>query len=137
MLVIIIIIIIKYFRPILDKKDPPEDKELAILDLSGSLSNVIPIVISCQSNQDRNNLWLTLAQRHEIGAEIGVIYARHFSTPAIARDQVNRRDNSTITFTGANENLTQFIKVSEIFDFSKFVRLFHRQGFALYGAMNR
>ena len=71
----------KYFRPILDKKDPPEDKELAILDPSGPLSNVILIVISCQSNQDRNNLlqkWLTLAQRHEIGmkgAEIGVTLA--------------------------------------------------------------
>ena len=37
-----------------------------------------------------------------------------------------------------NENLTQFvkallIKISEIFDLSKFVRLFHRQSFALYG----
>ena len=66
-------------------------------------------------------------------------YARHFSTLAIARDQVNRRDNSTIIFTGANENLTQFVKVllvkiSEILDSSKFVRLFYRQSFALYGS---
>ena len=54
------------------------------------------------------------------------------------RDQVNPRDNSTINFTGMNKNLTQFIKVllvkvSEILDSSKFVRLFHRQSFALYG----
>ena len=50
------------------------------------------------------------------------------------RDQVNRCNN----FTGKNENLTQFIKVllvkvSEILDSSKFVRLFHCQSFALYG----
>ena len=51
----------KYFRPILDKKDPPEDKELAILDPSGPLSNVIPIIISAQSNQDRNNLLSKMA----------------------------------------------------------------------------
>ena len=54
------------------------------------------------------------------------------------RDQVNPHDNSTIIFTGANENLTQFakvllVKVSEILNLSKFVRLFHRQSFALYG----
>ena len=56
----------------------------------------------------------------------------------IAHDQVNRHDNSTIIFTGANENLTQFIKVllvkvSKILDSSKFIRLFHCQSFALYG----
>ena len=55
------LVILKYFCPILDKKDPPEDKELAILDPSGPLSNVIPIVISCQSNQDRNNLLSKMA----------------------------------------------------------------------------
>ena len=53
-------------------------------------------------------------------------------------NQVNRHDNSTIIFTSTNENLTQFVtvllvKVSEILDLSKFVRLFHRQSFALYG----
>ena len=32
--------ILKYFHPILDKKDSPEDKELP--DLSGPLSKVIP-----------------------------------------------------------------------------------------------
>ena len=49
------LVILKYFYPILDKKDPPEDKEF-ILDPSGPLSKVIPIVISHQGNQDRNNL---------------------------------------------------------------------------------
>ena len=54
------------------------------------------------------------------------------------QNQVNRHDNSTIIFTSTNENLTQlvkvlFVKVSEILDLSKFVRLFHRQSFALYG----
>ena len=34
------LLILKYFRPILDKKDPPEDKELAILNPSGPLSNL-------------------------------------------------------------------------------------------------
>ena len=52
-------------------------------------------------------------------------------------DQVNQYDNSTIIFTGVNENLTQFVKVllvkvSEILDLSKFVRLFHHQSFVLY-----
>ena len=32
--------ILKYFRPILDKKNPPEDKELP--NPSGPLSKVIP-----------------------------------------------------------------------------------------------
>ena len=54
-------------------------------------------------------------------------------------NQVNRRYSSTVIFIGVNENLTQFvkvllIKVSEILDSSKFVRLFHRQSFALYGS---
>ena len=54
-----------------------------------------------------------------------------------SHDQVNRRDNSIIIFTGANKNLTQFVKVllvkvSEILDLSKFVRLFHHQSFVLY-----
>ena len=58
-----------------------------------------------------------------------------------SRDQVNTRDKSTTIFTGANENLTQFVKVllvkvSEILDSSKFVKLFHRQSFALYSSSN-
>ena len=55
-LVILGLVILKYFHPILDKKDPPENKELAILNPSGPLLNVIPIIISCQSNQDQTNL---------------------------------------------------------------------------------
>ena len=41
--------ILKYFRPILDKKDPPEDKELP--DPSGPLSKVIPSssIASCNA----------------------------------------------------------------------------------------
>ena len=58
-----------------------------------------------------------------------------------SRHQVNARDKSTTIFTRANENLTQFVKVllvkvSEILDSSKFVKLFHRQSFALYGSSN-
>ena len=48
-------------------------------------------------------------------------------------------DNSTIIFifSNANENVTQFIKVllvklSDMLDSSNFIRLFHRQSFALY-----
>ena len=54
-------------------------------------------------------------------------------------DQVNPRDNSTIISTGANENLTQFVKVllvkvSEILDSSKFITLFHHQIFVPYSS---
>ena len=41
--------ILKYYRPNLDKKDPPEAKELP--DPSGSLSKVIPLssIASCNA----------------------------------------------------------------------------------------
>ena len=46
--------------------------------------------------------------------------------------------NPTIYFTSASKNLTHFVKVllvklSEMLHSSNFVRLFHRQSFALYG----
>ena len=71
---------LKYFRPILVKKDPPEDKELYSICLghyrrlypSSLVAKVTKIETICYQK------WLTLAQRHEIGkkgAEIGVTLA--------------------------------------------------------------
>ena len=45
---------------------------------------------------------------------------------------------TTIYFTSTSKNLTQFVKIllvklSEMLHSSNFVRLFHRQSFALYG----
>ena len=82
--------ILKYFRPILDKKDPPEDKELP--DPSGPLSKVIPSssIASCNAKVTKvlkqakrsvtKNYYtkLTPAQRYEIGkkgAKMGVTAA--------------------------------------------------------------
>ena len=72
------LVILKYFHSILDKKDPPEDKELYSICLghyrrlypSSLVAKVIKIETVCYQK------WLTLAQRHEIGkkgAEIGVM----------------------------------------------------------------
>ena len=72
----------KYFCPILDKKDPSEDKELP--DPSGPLSKVIPSssIASCNAEITKvtKNSYtkLTLVQRYEIGkkgAEMGVTAA--------------------------------------------------------------
>ena len=125
-------------HPILDKKDPPEDKELYSIHL-GHYRRLYPSSLVAKVTKTEAfcyQKWLTLAQRHKIGkkgTKIGVMLT--ISQP---HDQVNRRDNSTIIFTSANENLTQFvevllIKVSEVLDTSKFVKLFHHQSFALYG----
>ena len=71
--------ILKFFCPILDKKDPPEDKELS--DPSGPLSTVIPSpsIASCNTEVTKvlkQAKWsvtkirytkLTPAQRYEIG----------------------------------------------------------------------
>ena len=81
-----------YFCPILDKKDPPKNKELP--DPSESLLEVIPLssIVNCNAEVTKvakqvkrsatNNCYtkLTPAQRYEIGhgkkgAEIGVTVA--------------------------------------------------------------
>ena len=77
----------KYFRPILDKKDPPEDKELNSICL-GHYRRLYPsslvaseLYITAEVSKTKTicyQKWLTLAQRHEIGkkgAEIGAMLA--------------------------------------------------------------
>ena len=71
------LVILKYFCPILDKKDPPEDKELYSICL-GHYRRLYPLSLVAKVIQIETvcyQKWLTLAQRHEIGkkgAEIGV-----------------------------------------------------------------
>ena len=76
----------KYFCPILDKKDPLEDKELYSICL-GDYQRLYPssLVAIAVYNAEVTKIeticyqkWLTLAPRHEIGkkgAEIGVMLA--------------------------------------------------------------
>ena len=71
------LVILKYFRPILNKKDPPEDKELYSICL-GHYQRLYPLSLFAKVTKIETicyQKWLTLAQRHEIGkkgAEIGV-----------------------------------------------------------------
>ena len=146
--------ILKYFRPI--KKDPPEDKELP--NPSGPLSKVIPSssIASCNAEVTKvlkqakrsvtKNCYmkLTPAQRYEIGkkgAEKGVVGVTWKPCTAVVTESeyisqpLRPRDNFAFYL---NENQTQFVKVllvklSDMLDLSNFVRLFHRQSFALYG----
>ena len=149
--------ILKYFRPI--KKDPPEDKKLP--DPSGPLSKVIPSssIASCNAEVTKvlkqakrsvtKNCYmkLTPAQRYEIGkkgAEKGVVGVTWKPCTAVVTESeyisqpLRPRDNSAIIHFYLNENQTQFVKVllvklSDMLNLSNFVRLFHRQSFALYG----
>ena len=78
------LVILKYFHPILDKKDPPEDKELYSIHL-GHYRRLYPsslvateLYIILDQNDVLPTMANSIAQRHEIskkGAEIGVTLA--------------------------------------------------------------
>ena len=137
-----------YFRPILDKKDLPEDKELP--DPSGPLSKVIPSSSIATCNAEVTNV-LKQAKRSVAKNRYTKLtpcslphILKNMETTAKENEYISQPsrpcDNSTIIFifSGTNKNITQFIKVllvklSDMLDLSNFVWLFHCQNFALYG----
>ena len=108
----------KYFHPILDKKDPPEDKEL--LNPSGPLSKVIPSssIASCNAGAESSEtVCYTKLTPAIVGSHTSLLMWKPRTAVVKENEYISwlsrPHDNSTIIFifSGANENLTQLVKV--------------------------